>query len=237
MSILVGNCNSNIDNYLLTCADKKCVIQDMIDAFTKIGIHVVQANTSESEIIWIRDIFVPIDNVYLKCNLTKKSKMNRDRSIEFDSIQPYLDKDKKIIEIPANISFEGGDIIEYKNYIFIGIGGRTDIEIVEKLKKHFPNKNIISIHHTSLHLDCCLCVLDNDIVFYDSKYISNIRIPAIFRVYDISNIADTGKYMATNFVRFGNTLIMCNIKNNATFRKILRQLGYKIVLINTREIM
>lgn len=241
MSILVGNCSTNIDNYILTCRDKKMVIKEIMDALTKIGIRPIQVDlvdvdTSENEILWIRDIFVPIDNVYLKCNLTKKSTMNTDRRNEFDSIQSYLDNSKKIIQIPQHISFEGGDLIQYKNYIFIGIGKRTGAGIVDKLKKYFPNKHIIAVNHSALHLDCCMCVLDNDMVFYDSKYIENIRIPALFRVYDISNIVDSGKYMATNFIQFGNILIMSDIKKNAAFRKMLRSLGYKIILVNTRQI-
>jgi N-dimethylarginine dimethylaminohydrolase len=235
MNILLGNCNFNIDDYFVNCNDKKIVINDIKESFKSLSVNVYQVDININEIIWIRDIYVPIDNIYLKCNLTKNSTMNTDRSIEFDYIKSFLNIDKKIVEIPYNISFEGGDFIQYKNYIFIGIGRRTNKQIISVLQQLFPQKNIIGIYHTALHLDCCLCVLDN-IIFYDSKYIEHITLPHIFKLFDISSIVDSGKYMATNLVQVGNTLIMSKIKKNATFRKILRSIGYHIILINTRNI-
>jgi len=236
MSILLGNCNSNIDNYYLNCTIKQSVIQDIINAFISLGIHVIQVKINIDEIIWMRDLYVPIDNIYLRCNLTKNSTMNTDRTIEFDYIKNYLNSEKTIIEIPHNILFEGGDIIQEGNYIFVGISSRTNIQIVAILKELFPKKNIIVIHHKALHLDCCFCILDNKLVFYDSKYIETISIPNKFTIFDIASIVDSGKYMATNFVQVGNTLIMSKIKKNESFRKILRDIGYKIILINTQNI-
>ena len=236
MSILLGICNYNINNYHINCNDKNIVIKDIGDVFIQLGINVIHVENKLKEIIWIRDIYVPIDNLYLKCNLTKNSTMNTDRSIEFNYLKPFLKKNKQIIEIPLNISFEGGDIIQEQNYIFVGIGMRTNIQIVSILKELFPQKIIIPIHHTALHLDCCFCILNNTLIFYDSKYIENIELPNVFKIYDISSIADSGKYMATNFVQVGNTLIMSKIKKNATFRKILRSFGFNIVLINTQNI-
>lgn len=237
MSILVGDCNVNIDGYYLTCNDKKVVIKDIRNILCRLDIKVITSKQRTLyEIIWIRDIYVPIDNVYLKCNLTTKDTMNQDRSGEFKYIKPNLYNDKKIIRIPSNISFEGGDFIQIKNYIFIGIGSRTTIKIVPILKKLFPNKKIVPIHHTGLHLDCCLCIVGNRI-FYDGKYIENITsIPNRFKIVDISSIVDSGKYMATNFLQVGNTLIMSGIKKNKKFRQILRNIGYKIILVNTRGI-
>jgi N-dimethylarginine dimethylaminohydrolase len=119
--------------------------------------------------------------------------------------------------------FEGGDFIQIKNYIFIGIGSRTTIKIVP-------------IHHTGLHLDCCLCIVGKRI-FYDGKYIENITsIPNRFKIVDIASIVDSGKYMATNFLQVGNTLIMSGIKKNKRFRQMLRNIGYKIILVDTRNI-
>jgi hypothetical protein len=36
MSILLGDCNINIDNYYLTCNDKKYVIKNIANAFTRL---------------------------------------------------------------------------------------------------------------------------------------------------------------------------------------------------------
>lgn len=236
MSILVGDCNINIDSCYLSCNNKKYVIKNIANAFTRLGVNVIKVKQhTDDEIIWIRDTYVPIDDVYLKCNLTIKDTMNQDRSGEFKYIKPNLYNDKKIIRIPSNISFEGGDFIQIKNYIFVGIGSRTTIKIVPILKKIFPNKKIVPIHHTGLHLDCCLCILGKR-VFYDSKYIENIKVPKHFKIIDIACIVDSGKYMATNLVQVGNTLIMSGTKKNKSFRQMLRNIGYKIIVVDTRNI-
>ena len=79
MSILVGDCNINIDGYYLTCNDKKVVIKDIRNILCRLDIKVITSQQRTlDEIIWIRDIYVPIDNVYLKCNLTTKDTMNQD---------------------------------------------------------------------------------------------------------------------------------------------------------------
>lgn len=243
MSILLGNCNDNIENHYVDCAGKQRVIKDIRSALHRLGVKFDTVrkikngdNNSNNEILWIRDIFVPVDNIYIKCNLTKNSTMNTDRSKEFEHIHPYLDTNKPVVKMPNSIPFEGGDFIECDNYLFVGIGQRTSIQIVDRLKRLFPNKGIIPIHHSALHLDCCFCALQNKTVFYDSKYIQKIELPRLFTCYDISPIADSGKYLATNFIQVGNTLVMSNTKQNATFRKILRKLGYSLVLINIGDL-
>lgn len=234
-SILIGNCNRNIEDFVLSCSSKKRVLNKLSEVFKELGENVVRIIPSSDEILWIRDIYIPIDNTYVIGNLTQDSTMNRNRSDEYEQIIPYFNSYKKIITSPKKVKLEGGDIIQQDDFIFVGLGERTNMEAVHFLKQKFPKKHIIPITHTSLHLDCVFCVLDKN-VFYDSKYISHLDLDGLFHTYDISHMVDSGKYLATNFVRINNTLITSNTPQNASFRQLLRNMGYKIKMVDTKGI-
>lgn len=250
MSILLGNCNKNTDTFKLSCKEKQLVLKRISRAFRKYNIDVQRVETDKNEIIWIRDIYIPIDNTYVIGNLTRKSTMNNNRINEFKELENILCKSVNkneninIIKPPRNVKLEGGDIIQYNDYIFVGNNKRTNKDGYEYLKNTFKNKKVILIEHTALHLDCVFCILDNGVIFYDSKYIKKLKIPKKFqdkenfRINDISSIVDSGKFLATNFVQIPNTktLIISNIKENEPFRNILENMGYNLELVKTENI-
>ena len=85
-TILLGNCNYNIKSYFLECNKKKLVIKRLNTAFKKCGVNVAKIKPNDiakyDELIWMRDIFIPIDNKYLIGNLTNKSTKGTDRPKE-----------------------------------------------------------------------------------------------------------------------------------------------------------
>lgn len=254
MSILLGNSNKNTDNYKLTCKEILLVLKRIARAFKKHNINVERVNTDKNQILWIRDIYIPIDNTYVIGNLTRKNTMNNNCINEYKELENNLlnsinknkneNKNISIVKPPRNVKLEGGDIIQYYDYIFVGIGKRTNRNAYEYLKTIFKNKKFILIEHTALHLDCVFCILDNGVIFYDSKYIQKLKIPKRFqdkehfRINDISEIVDSGKFLATNFVQIPKTktLIMSNIKENEPFRNILENMGYYLELVKTENI-
>ena len=165
--------------------------------------------------------------------------MGTDRSKEHLFIEPYLNTKQKKIYPPMNVKLEGGDIIQYDDFIFVGISDRTNKAGCNFIKKTFKNKTVIPIKHSALHLDCTFCVLDTGLIFYDSKYISNIsdvmKLPKQFITYDICNIADSGKYLTTNFVQINENIIISNTPENKSFRDILSGLGYNLEIVNTED--
>lgn len=99
-----------------------------------------------------------------------------DRKRELEAISHiYSDiNEDKIIRMPENTRAEGGDVIPWNNYIFVGYSekedfdkykvARTNTEGVNFLKDHFPDKEIKSFElnksdtdpkENALHLDCC----------------------------------------------------------------------------------
>jgi len=127
--------------------------------------------------IFTRDIAFVIDNVFVKANILP------DREEELNAIQHVLEKidTGKVITPPEQVHVEGGDVMLYKDYIFVGtyrgedyadyIIARTNVEAVEWLKETFPNRKVVSFnlrkdnldpYNNALHLDCCFQPVGND---------------------------------------------------------------------------
>lgn len=120
--------------------------------------------------IFTRDIAFVIEDKFIIANILE------DRSKEIDAIE-YLIKDidpKNVIRFPEEAHVEGGDVMPWGDYIFVGtyknedyknyITARTNTKAVEELQKLFPNKKVKSFSlrksnsvpmENALHLDCC----------------------------------------------------------------------------------
>lgn len=120
--------------------------------------------------IFSRDIAFVIEDKLIKSNILP------DREREIEAIQYVLDKvnPKNIINAPKDTHFEGGDIMLWGNYIFVGtykgadykdfITARTNMNGVQFIKQLFPNKIVkefdlvksnTNARENALHLDCC----------------------------------------------------------------------------------
>jgi N-dimethylarginine dimethylaminohydrolase len=120
--------------------------------------------------IFTRDIGFVIDDVFVKSNILPE------RNRELDAIQYVLDQinPAKIVRPPEEVHIEGGDVMLWNNYIFIGtykgsdykdyITARTNMEGVNFIAELFPNKIVkefdlvkskLEARDNALHLDCC----------------------------------------------------------------------------------
>ncbi|MGV9004871.1 dimethylarginine dimethylaminohydrolase family protein [Flavobacterium sp.] len=120
--------------------------------------------------IFTRDIGFVIDDIFLKANILP------DRDRELEAIQFVLDQinPAKIVRPPEEVHIEGGDVMLWNNYIFIGtykgsdykeyITARTNMQGVNFIKALFPHKIVkefdlvkskIEARDNALHLDCC----------------------------------------------------------------------------------
>jgi N-dimethylarginine dimethylaminohydrolase len=127
--------------------------------------------------IFTRDIGFVIDDVFIKSNILP------DRERELDAIQYVIDQmqPSKVVRPPEEVHIEGGDVMLWENYIFIGtykgsdykdyITARTNMHGVEYLRKLFPNKIVkefdlvkskIEARDNALHLDCCFQPVGKD---------------------------------------------------------------------------
>ncbi len=120
--------------------------------------------------IFSRDIAFVIDDVFVKANILP------DRENELEAIQYIIDQvdPKKVIRPPEEAHIEGGDVMLWNDYIFIGtyrgedysdyIVARTNKAGVDFIKEQFPHKKVKSFdlnksqtnpYDNALHLDCC----------------------------------------------------------------------------------
>ncbi len=127
--------------------------------------------------IFTRDIGFVIDDIFIKSNILP------DRERELDAIQYVIDQinPAQVVRPPEEVHVEGGDVMLWNNYIFVGtykgsdykdyITARTNIQGVEYLRKLFPNKIVkefdlvkskIEARDNALHLDCCFQPVGQD---------------------------------------------------------------------------
>ncbi|MFV8335320.1 dimethylarginine dimethylaminohydrolase family protein [Flavobacterium sp. RSP29] len=127
--------------------------------------------------IFTRDIGFVIDDIFVKSNILP------DRERELDAIQYIIDQinPNKVERPPEEVHIEGGDVMLWNEYIFIGtykgsdykdyITARTNMQGVHYIKDLFPNKIVkefdlvkskIEARDNALHLDCCFQPLGND---------------------------------------------------------------------------
>ncbi len=136
--------------------------------------------------IFTRDIGFVIDDTFIKANILP------DRERELDAIQFVLDQinPAKIVRPPEEVHIEGGDVMLWNDYIFIGtykgsdykdyITARTNMAGVNYIKELFPNKIVkefdlvkskMEARDNALHLDCCFQpVGDNKGIIYKSGF-------------------------------------------------------------------
>ncbi|WP_178987624.1 dimethylarginine dimethylaminohydrolase family protein [Winogradskyella schleiferi] len=127
--------------------------------------------------IFSRDIAFVIEDKLIKANILP------DREREYEAIQHVLDKigEENIIVLPEECHVEGGDVMPWNDYIFIGtysgedysdyITARTNMDAVIAIQELFPNKTVKAFElkksntdpkENALHLDCCFQPVGKD---------------------------------------------------------------------------
>ena len=120
--------------------------------------------------IFARDIGFVIEDKFIKSNILP------DREEELVSIGYLIEQldPQKVITPPAEVHVEGGDVMPWNEYIFVGtytgpdykdyITARTNKAAVQFLQELFPEKKVIKFElrksntearENALHLDCC----------------------------------------------------------------------------------
>lgn len=149
------------------------MIQEMAafeQVLKKHGIKVYRPDLLENvNQIFTRDIGFVIDDKFIKANILP------DREAEFQAIESILEnfEQHNIIQPPEEVHVEGGDVMPWGDYIFVGtyrrpdypdyITARTNAEAIDFLQHTFPEKQVIPFdlrksntdpYENALHLDC-----------------------------------------------------------------------------------
>lgn len=161
-----------------TVKDMVVEMQAVAAIFSKYNVEVFRPKCIENyNQIFARDIAFVIDNKFVKANILP------DRAKEIDAIQHVINKMNPgdIITLPDEAHVEGGDVMPWNDYIFVGtysgddyedyITARTNMEAVIALQELFPHKTVKSFElrksntdarNNALHLDCCFQPIGKD---------------------------------------------------------------------------
>jgi N-dimethylarginine dimethylaminohydrolase len=159
-------------------ADMVTEMEAFNSVFKKYGVTVLRPEMIENyNQIFTRDIGFVIDDVFVKSNILP------DRERELDAIQYVIDQldPLKVVRPPEEVHIEGGDVMLWKDYVFIGtykgsdykdyVTARTNWQGVQFIKELFPNKIVkefdlvkskIEARDNALHLDCCFQPVGDD---------------------------------------------------------------------------
>jgi N-dimethylarginine dimethylaminohydrolase len=157
------------------------------EVFKKYDVKVFRPERIENyNQIFTRDIGFVIDDIFIKANILP------DRERELDAIQYVIDQmdPTKVVRPPDDVHIEGGDVMLWNDYIFIGtykgsdykeyITARTNMAGVNYIKELFPHKIVkefdlvkskMEARDNALHLDCCFQPIgDNMGIIYKSGF-------------------------------------------------------------------
>ncbi|WP_281228013.1 dimethylarginine dimethylaminohydrolase family protein [Flavobacterium aquiphilum] len=159
-------------------ADMIAEMEALNSVFRKYGVTVFRPEIIENyNQIFVRDIGFVIDDTFVKSNILP------DRERELDAIQYVIDQinPAKVVRPPEEVHIEGGDVMLWNDYIFVGtykgsdyasyITARTNMQGVKFIKELFPNKIVkefdlvkskIEARDNALHLDCCFQPVGKD---------------------------------------------------------------------------
>ncbi len=146
--------------------------------FEKYDVQVFRPDIIENyNQIFSRDIAFVIEDTFIEANILP------DREREYKAIETVLSQinPEKIVVLPKQCHVEGGDVVPWNEYLFIGtysgsdyseyITARTNIDAVIALQELFPHKKVKSFElrksntsalENALHLDCCFQPIGRD---------------------------------------------------------------------------
>lgn len=122
-------------------------------------------------------------------------------------------KGNKINALPEEVYVEGGDVILYNDYIFVGTykqadfknykTGRTNVEFVEYIKAKFPNKKVLDFelkkndenpYEGILHLDCTFNPVGKDkAIIYKDGFLFENEYQQIVDIFGKENLFEVTK--------------------------------------------
>ncbi|HII4514814.1 dimethylarginine dimethylaminohydrolase family protein [Clostridium perfringens] len=184
--------------------------------------------------VFTRDVaFVIGDTLFI-------SKMsNKERIEETKALEKYI-KNHNLKVYRMENKIEGGDVIVYENYIFIGLSKRTTLEAIKELKEYINEYNmgyeIIEISFNKekmLHLDCVFNILGKDKCIISDYLDDKDKIKK--RIKNCYNIdKKTSEELGANIVALGDGRILTS---NKTVFDMLKKDDFEVFYLNYSEIL
>ena len=161
-------------------------------------------NTDGLNQIFTRDISFVIENKFIIPNIIEE---RLDEIKAISSIISEIPK-KNILRMPQQSRAEGGDVMPWNEFIFVGYSeeedfntyrvARTNKEGVQFLEKEFPNKKVKAFElkksdenprENALHLDCCFQPLGTrNAIMYKNGFKNNEDVDFLINLFGEENI-------------------------------------------------
>tara|TARA_R110001632_G_scaffold2509_3_gene11201 strand:- start:1094 stop:2008 length:915 start_codon:yes stop_codon:yes gene_type:complete len=205
--------------------------------------------------IFSRDIAFVINNKLVKANILP------DREKEFQAIKYVLNKidEDQIIYPPKEVHVEGGDVMPWGEYIFMGtytgadyadyITARTNKEAVDFIASQFPNKKVkafelrksnTNARENALHLDCCFQpVGTNKAILHKNGFLREEEYQWLLDYFGSDNVFEISKEEMYNMVSNVFSIspdVVVSERNFTRLNSWLREHGFTVEEIAYAEI-
>ena len=159
--------------------------------------------------VFSRDIAFVIEDKFIKANILP------DREREIEAIHHVIEqiKPENIIKLPKECHVEGGDVMPWNDYIFVGtysggdysnyITARTNLDAVIALQELFPEKIVKAFElrksntnakENDLHLDCCFQPIGkNKAILHKNGFLIEKDYQWLVNFFGIDNIFEITK--------------------------------------------
>ena len=206
--------------------------------------------------VFSRDVGFVIEDQFFVSNIIP------DRLEELQAYREIkkLFKGNKINTLPEEVYVEGGDVILYNDYIFVGTykqsdfknykTGRTNVEFVEYIKAKFPNKKVLDFelkkndenpYEGILHLDCTFNPVGKDkAIIYKDGFLFEHEYQQIVDIFGKENLFEVTKeemyWMNPNVFSISPEVVVSE-KNFTRLNDHLENVwNIKVERINYREV-
>jgi N-dimethylarginine dimethylaminohydrolase len=205
--------------------------------------------------IFSRDIGFVIEDCFIKSNILQ------DREKEVNAIEYLLNQvdQSKIIQLPEECHIEGGDVMPYHDYIFIGtyrgedypqfITARTNMKGVRAIQELFPNKKVVSFNlrksnhdprENALHLDCCFQpVGKNKAIIHKNGFLEEKEYQWLVDFFGKENLFEIDKQemydMTSNIFSIAEDVVISD-RHFVRLNNWLRDNGITVEEVSYREI-
>jgi N-dimethylarginine dimethylaminohydrolase len=237
-------------------ADMVLEMEAVAAILEKYNVQVFRPNMIENyNQIFSRDIAFVIDDKLVKANILP------DRDQEIEAIHNVISEidPRNIIKLPEECHIEGGDVMPYNDYIFIGtysgedyseyITARTNIDAVIALQELFPEKTVKSFelrkHNTdpkenALHLDCCFQPIGkNKAILHKNGFLVEKEYEWLLNFFGKENVFEIDKEemfnMNSNIFSISEEVVISE-KNFTRLNTWLRKNGFTVEEVAYAEI-
>lgn len=221
----------------------------ILAVFEKYNIEVIRPEKiKDSNQVFARDVAFVIEDKFVCSNIIE------DREEEIYALQHKIINKinpKKVINLPEDSHVEGGDVVLYDDYIFVGTyrgddyasykTARTNYKAVRMLREYFPNKIVVAFElkknhddprENILHLDCCFQPVGNGkAIIYKEGFIFQDDVEFIENLFGKGNLFEVTKEemyeMVPNIFSISPDVVISE-KNFTRLNKQLREWGITV---------